>query len=139
MVSADLSFCMGWLQHMFWLTICMQWCKFCSLINDLCTKTMVLPFTLMESGTGIMNTIIYFNTSCVKPHSPDLNRIEPFSSILETRQRSRFQPPTALSELASFFQEEWLRIPVTIVHCLYLSIPRRIHAVINATRGPRDY
>lgn len=73
------------------------------------------------------------------PQSPDLNIIEPLWGILEDKLRRRFPPPRTLPELATFLQEEWVRIPVTVVHDLYLSIPRRIQAVIHAKGGPTAY
>lgn len=50
-----------------------------------------------------------------------------------------FPPPKAISELGTFLQEEWLRIPVNVVRDLYLSIPLHIQTVINAKGGPTAY
>ena len=73
------------------------------------------------------------------PQSPDLNIIEPLWGILEAKVRNRFPPPMTLSELETVLCEEWLRIPVHTVQDLYLSIPRRIQAVIQARWGPTPY
>jgi hypothetical protein len=43
--------------------------------------------------------------------SPDLNIIEPLCSVLETRVRNRFPPPTSLKQLADVLQE-WYKIPL---------------------------
>jgi hypothetical protein len=55
--------------------------------------------------------------------SPDLNIIVPLWSVLETRMRNRFPPPTTLKQLADVFQEEWYKIPLETVQNLYKSIP----------------
>jgi hypothetical protein len=52
-----------------------------------------------------------------------LNIIEPLWSVLESRVRNRFRPPTSLKQL-DVLQEEWYKIPLEIVENLYLSIPR---------------
>jgi hypothetical protein len=44
--------------------------------------------------------------------SPDLNITEPLWSVLETRERSRFQPPTSLKQPEELLQEEWYKIPL---------------------------
>jgi hypothetical protein len=41
--------------------------------------------------------------------SPDLNIIEPLWSVLETRVRNRFPPPS-LKQLEDVIQEEWYEI-----------------------------
>jgi hypothetical protein len=38
--------------------------------------------------------------------SPDLNIIKPLWSVLETRVRNRFPPPTSLKQLEVVFQED---------------------------------
>jgi hypothetical protein len=57
--------------------------------------------------------------------SPDLNITEPLWSVLETRVRNRFPPPTSLKQLEDVLQEEWDKIPLETVQNLYESIPRR--------------
>jgi hypothetical protein len=54
--------------------------------------------------------------------SPDLNITEPLRSVLETRVRNRFPPPTALKQLEDVHQEEWYKIPLKTVQNLYASI-----------------
>ena len=39
--------------------------------------------------------------------SPDLNIIEPPWSVLESRVRSRFPPPSSLKQLEDVLHEEW--------------------------------
>jgi hypothetical protein len=39
--------------------------------------------------------------------SPDLNITEPLWSVLETRVKNRFPPPTSLKQLKNVLQEEW--------------------------------
>jgi hypothetical protein len=50
--------------------------------------------------------------------SPDLNITEPFWSVLETRARNRFPPPTSLKQLEYVPQEEWYKIPLETVQNL---------------------
>ena len=73
------------------------------------------------------------------PQSPDINIIEHLWQYLESKLRSRFQPPSGLSELETALQEEWLNIPLNIVHDLYASIPRRIKSVLQSKGGPTPY
>jgi hypothetical protein len=39
--------------------------------------------------------------------SPDLYSVKPLWSVLETRVRNRFPPPTSLKQLEDVLQEEW--------------------------------
>jgi hypothetical protein len=55
--------------------------------------------------------------------SPDLNINEPLCSVLETRVKNRFPPPTSLKQLEDVLQE-WYKIPPETVQNLYESIPR---------------
>lgn len=71
--------------------------------------------------------------------SPDLNIIEPVWGILENKVRSRFPPPASIKELASALVEEWHKIDMNVVHDLYLSIPRRVSAVLCTKGGPTPY
>jgi hypothetical protein len=71
--------------------------------------------------------------------SPDLNVPEPPWSVLETKMRNRFSPPTRLEHLEDVLQEDWNKIPLQIVQNLYQSIPRSIVAVWNAEDGPTPY
>jgi hypothetical protein len=68
--------------------------------------------------------------------SPDLNIIEPLWSVLETRVRNRFLPPTSLKQLEDVLQEEWYKIPLETVQNLHESISRRTAAVLKAKGGP---
>jgi hypothetical protein len=70
---------------------------------------------------------------------PDLNINEPLGSVLETRVRSRFPPPTSLKQLENVLQEVWYKIPLQTVQNLYESMPRRIADVLKAKDGPTPY
>ncbi|GFU64159.1 transposable element Tcb1 transposase [Trichonephila clavipes] len=65
------------------------------------------------------------------PQSPDLNIIEHLWRYLESKLRARFPPPSTISVLETALHEEWLHIPLQVVHDLYASIPRRILSVIQ--------
>jgi hypothetical protein len=54
--------------------------------------------------------------------SPDLNIIETHWSVLETRVRNRFPPPS-LKHLEHVLQEEWYEIPLETVQKLYNPFP----------------
>jgi transposase len=69
-------------------------------------------------------------------YSPVLNTTKPLWSVLETRVRNRFPPPTSLKQLEDVLQEECYKIPLQTVQNLYESIPRRIAAVLKAKGGP---
>jgi hypothetical protein len=71
--------------------------------------------------------------------SPDLNIIEPLWSVLETRVRNSFPPPTFLQQPEDVLREEWYKIPLQTVPNLYESIPTRIAAVLKAKGGRTPY
>jgi hypothetical protein len=73
-----------------------------------------------------------FNIFPVQHIIPDLNITEPLWSVLETREGSRFTPPTFLKQLGHALQEEWYRILPKNVKNFYESLPRRIMAVLKA-------
>lgn len=73
------------------------------------------------------------------PQSPDLNIIEHLWGYLESKLRHRFPPPSTISALETALHEEWLHIPLKVVHDLYASIPRRIQSVIKSKGGPTPY
>ncbi|GFV69775.1 transposable element Tcb1 transposase [Trichonephila clavipes] len=50
----------------------------------------------------------------------------------ESKLRARFPPPSTISVLETALHEEWLHIPLQVVHDLYASIPRRIQSVIQS-------
>jgi hypothetical protein len=65
------------------------------------------------------------------PAQPHLIITEPLWSVLETRVRSRFPPPTSLKQLEDVLQEEWYKSWLESVQNFYKSIPR-IMAVLKA-------
>jgi hypothetical protein len=67
--------------------------------------------------------------------SPDLSIIKPLWSVLESRVRSRYPPPS-LKQLEDVLHEEWYRIPLETIQNLHESVPRRIQAVLQANDGP---
>jgi hypothetical protein len=68
--------------------------------------------------------------------SPDFNTIKPLWSVLETRVRNRFPPPTSLKQSQDVLQEEWYKIPLETVQNWYKSTSRRATAVLEAKGGP---
>jgi hypothetical protein len=60
-----------------------------------------------------------------------LNIIEPLWSVLETRVRNRFPPPTSLKQLEDVLQKEWYKISLETIQNLYESIQRRLVAVLK--------
>jgi hypothetical protein len=65
-----------------------------------------------------------------------LNITEPLWSVLKTRVRNRFPPPTSLKQLEDVLQDEWYEIPLETVQNLYESIPRRTAVVLKMKCGP---
>jgi hypothetical protein len=68
-----------------------------------------------------------------------LNIIEALWSVLETRTRNIFPPPTMLKQLEGVLQEEWYKIPLGTVQNLCESIPRRTANVLEARVVPTPY
>jgi transposase len=73
------------------------------------------------------------------PQSPDLNTIEPLWSVLETRVRNRFQPPTSLKQPEDVIEAECYKIPLETVQNLYESIPRRAAPLLKEKCGTAPY
>jgi hypothetical protein len=71
--------------------------------------------------------------------STDLNIIEPLWSVLETRVRNRFPPPTSLKQFEDVFKEQWYKILLETVQNLYKSFPRRTAALLEAKGGPTPH
>jgi hypothetical protein len=63
--------------------------------------------------------------------SPNLNIIEPLSSVVESMVRSRFPPPSSVMQPEDVHHEEWYNIPVAAIQNLHESIPKRIPAVLQ--------
>ncbi|GFU53553.1 transposable element Tc1 transposase [Trichonephila clavipes] len=72
------------------------------------------------------------------PQSPDLNIIEHLWGYLESKLGARFPPPSTISALETALHEEWLHIPLQVVHDLFASMPRRIQSVIQS-KGSNSY
>jgi hypothetical protein len=68
-----------------------------------------------------------------------LNVIESLWSVLETRVRNSFPPPTSLKHLEDVLNEEWYNILLESVQNLYETIPRRIADALKAKGGPAPY
>jgi len=64
--------------------------------------------------------------------SPDLNPIENLWDHLDRQVRKRKPQPTSLPELAAALQEEWGRIPLSLVRQLITGMPTRVAEVIEA-------
>lgn len=71
--------------------------------------------------------------------SPDLNPVEHLWDELERRLRSRPNRPNSPAALGTALQEEWAAIPPDTYQKLVESLPRRIHAVIQAKGGTTRY
>jgi hypothetical protein len=80
-------------------------------------------------SAGTVQSIVWRGWCTSELQSPNLNIIEPLWSVLETRMRNRFPPPTYLKQLKDAPQEEWYKIPLETVQDLYESIPRRTAVV----------
>jgi transposase len=65
-------------------------------------------------------------------HSPDFNPIENLWDIVDTRVRKRRDQPKNIDDLATSVVEEWRNLPITTIHNLIESMPRRVEAGINA-------
>jgi len=63
------------------------------------------------------------------PSSPDLNIIENILAILKDNVKRH--APRILGELRTFVEEEFHKIPYTIIVSLYKSIPKRISEVLH--------
>jgi DDE superfamily endonuclease len=64
--------------------------------------------------------------------SPDLNPIEHLWDHLDRQIRKRRPLPTSSAGLAAALQEEWGRIPLSVVRKLISSMPTRVAAVVKA-------
>ncbi|KAF2352775.1 hypothetical protein FHG87_016467 [Trinorchestia longiramus] len=99
------------------------------------SKTTMLLFTqLTSSRTGFLSTSMTGHTFL-----GHLNIIEPLWSTLEWKVRGCYPVPSSLSELTTALQEEWYTILLASIQELYLPIPRRLQAVLNATCFPPPY
>jgi hypothetical protein len=63
-----------------------------------------------------------------------LNITEPLWSVLESRVKNGFPPPS-LKQLENILQEEWYKILLEAVKNLYKSIPKRTGAVLKGKGG----
>jgi hypothetical protein len=65
---------------------------------------------------------------------PDLSIIEPLWSVLETRVRNKFLPPTSLKQLEDVLQEEWYIILLEAVQNLYGVHSKKDYSCIEGRR-----
>jgi len=70
---------------------------------------------------------------------PDLNIVEQMWSVLESRVRGRFSPPSSLQQLEDVLHEQWYSISLETVQSLYESIPRMIQAALLVNGCPNPY
>jgi hypothetical protein len=89
--------CILWSRHYFWTT------QF--------SRTTMPPFTQLELSWFEEHESEHLPWPA---QSPDLIITEPFWSVLDTRMRSWFQPPTSLKQLEDVLQEEWHKIPLEL-------------------------
>jgi hypothetical protein len=77
------------------------------------SKTTMPPFTQLELFShGLKSMKVNFNL-------PGQHNItESLWSVLETRARKRFPPPTSLKQLENVLQEEWYKIQLETVQNL---------------------
>lgn len=66
------------------------------------------------------------------PSSPDMNIIEHGWEALDRQLRTRDPLPQNLDELWEALQEEWAKLDLEVVRNLYLSMPRRVAALLEA-------
>jgi transposase len=71
--------------------------------------------------------------------SPDLNPIEHLWDHLDRQVRKRTPQPTSSAAMAEALQDEWGKIPLSVVRKLISSMPKRIQAVLKAGGLPTPY
>jgi hypothetical protein len=71
--------------------------------------------------------------------SPEFNINEQLWSVLETRMRNRFPPPTSLKATCKFSSRRIYKILLETVQNLQEFISRRTAAVLKAKDGPKTY
>ena len=71
--------------------------------------------------------------------SPDINPIEHLWDELERRIRGLKKRPKTEDELFQFLQEEWVKIPLSVLKKLVDSMPKRVVAVREANGNPTRY
>ena len=71
--------------------------------------------------------------------SPPLNITESLWSVLESRVRNRFRPPSSLKQLEDAIHGEWYNILLETIQNLHELIPRRLRVVLQANGGPTPY
>jgi hypothetical protein len=71
--------------------------------------------------------------------SPDLYIIKILWSVLQSRMRSRFPPPSPFKQVEDVPHEEWYNIPLETIQNLCESLPRRVQAVLLENCVPTPY
>ncbi|GFX22595.1 transposable element Tcb2 transposase [Trichonephila clavipes] len=73
------------------------------------------------------------------PRSPDLNPLVHLWYVLEQGGKGHHTAPRKLSELGEALANIFQSIPVKCFQKIVDSMPRRVAAIINASRGPTRY
>ncbi|PNF24448.1 hypothetical protein B7P43_G09689 [Cryptotermes secundus] len=103
------------------------------------SKMTVSPFTQLELfSLGLKGMKVNFQHFSWPAQSPALNLTERLWSVLDTRVRNRFPPPTSLEQLEDVLQEEWYKIPLEALQNVHFFFPK-IAAVQKAKGGPIPY
>ena len=71
--------------------------------------------------------------------SPDMNPIEHAWDVIGRAINERDNAPETLQELAEALTEEWNALPLDVINNLVDSMPRRLHALIQARGGHTRY
>lgn len=112
-----------------------SWYKLCSPMVTVSSKTIKPLFTqITSSRTGFLSMRLIFHIFPGQ-QPPDLNNNEPLWGKL----RGRYPPPPPLPELTIILQEEWFKISLASIQELYLSISRKLQAVLKANNFPTPY
>jgi hypothetical protein len=122
-----------------WVIRCILWsnCYFWTTMQF--SKKTMLPFTQLELFNHDLKSKKGSFNIFPGQHSPRLDITEPLCSVLESRMRNRFPPPTSLKQLEDVLQVEWCKILLETDQNLYESIPRRIVSVLKTNGGLTPY
>ena len=68
------------------------------------------------------------------PKSPDMNIIEHVWAYIDKRLEQRYPLPRSVDGLWEVIQEEWYKVPKSLITTLYESMPRRV-AMLKMWKG----